>query len=159
MSRLPIRWPHLGSSWFHWPSRRCDRWILLHIGKSFGTWTQCLLSDTNNMTKMAFKKVSRFRILWPHLESRQFHEPRWSCERWILFHFQNSFGTWTRCLLTNTNNITKVAFKKVSRFRILRPRLRSSQCHGPRRSCDRWILFRIEDIFWDVNTMFIDQYK
>ena len=39
-----------------------------------------VLTDTNKMTKVAFKKVSRFRIFSPHLKSSQFHEPSRSCE-------------------------------------------------------------------------------
>ena len=145
--RFRIFSPHLKSSQFHEPSRSCECWILFHIENSFGTWTQSSLTDTNKMTKVAFKKVFRFRIFSPHLKSSQFHEPSRSCECWILFHIENSFGTWTQSSLTDTNKMTKVAFKKVFRFRIFSPHLRSSQFHEPSRSCECWILFHIENSF------------
>ena len=137
--RFRIFSPHLKSSQFHEPSRSCECWIIFHIENSFGTWTKSSLTDTNKMTKVASKKVFRFRILSPHLSSSQFHAPSRSCECWIWFHIENSFGAWTQSSLTDTNKMTKVAFKKVFRFRIFSPHLRSSWFHKPSRSCDRWI--------------------
>jgi hypothetical protein len=139
--------PHLRSSQFHEPSRSCDRWISFHIENSFGTWTQSSLTDTNKMTKVAFKKVFRFRIFSPHLTSSQFHEPSRSCECWIIFYIENFFGTWTQSSFTDTNNMTKVAFERVFRFRIFSPHLTSSQSNEPSRSCVCWILFHIENSF------------
>ena len=68
--------------------------------------------------KVAFKRASRFRIFLPHLKSSQFHEPSRSCDRWILFHIENSFWTWPQSSLTDTNKMTKMAFKEASRLRI-----------------------------------------
>jgi hypothetical protein len=51
------------------------------------------LNADNEMTKVALKEVFRYRISSAHLESSQFHEPRWSGERSILFQIENSFGT------------------------------------------------------------------
>ena len=137
----------LGSSQFHEPSRSCECWIIFHIENSFGTWTQSSLTDTNNMTKVAFRKVSRFRIFSLRLGSSQFYESSRSCECWILFHIKNSLGTWTQSSSTDTNNMTKVAFKQVFRFRICSPHLGSSQLHEPSRSCECRISFLITNSF------------
>jgi hypothetical protein len=51
------------------------------------------LNADNEMTKVAMKKVFRYRIFSAHLESSQFHEPRRSGERSMLFQIENSFGT------------------------------------------------------------------
>ena len=100
------------------------------------------------MTKVAFKKGFRFRIFSPHLKSSQFHEPSSSRDRRILFHIENSFGTWTQSSsLIDTNEMTKVAFQKASRFRICSPHLWPSQFHGPSPSRECWISFHIENSF------------
>jgi len=39
------------------------------VENSFGTWTQSSLNGNDQMTKVALKKVSRFRIFSTHLES------------------------------------------------------------------------------------------
>ena len=145
--RFRIFSPHLRPIQFHEPSRSCECWISFHIENSFETWTQSSLPDTNTLTKVAFKRVFRFRIFSPHLGSSQFHEPSRSCECWILFHIENFFGMWTQSPLTDTNELTKVAFKNMFRFRIFSPHLKMSQFHGPSRSCDRWILLLIENFF------------
>ena len=149
MSRFPIFSPHLKSSQSHGASWSCECWISFHIDNSFGTWTQSSLTDTNKMTKLAFKKVPRFRIVPPHLKSSQFHESSRSCECSILFHIENSFGTWirTQSSLTDTNKMTKVAFKKVFRSRIFSPHLKPSQFHESSGSCECWISFHIENSF------------
>ena len=145
--RFRILSPYLRSRQFHEPSRSCECWMPFFIENSFGTWTQSSFTDTNKTTKVAFKKVFRFRICWPHLRSRQFQEPSRSCEYWMSFHIENSFGTWTQSSFTDTNKTTKVAFKRVFRFRILSPHLRSSKFHEPSRSCECWISFHIENSF------------
>ena len=139
--------PHLRWSQFHEASRSCDRWILFHIEDSFGMRTQSSLTDTIQTTKVAFKQVFLFRILSPHRNWSQFHGPSRSCECWMSFTIEDSFGMRTQSSLTDTIQMTKVAFKKVFRFRILSPYLESSQFRRSTRSCDRWIWFHIENSF------------
>ena len=124
--RFRIFSPHLGSSLFHGLSRSCEGWIPFCTETSFGTWTQSSITDTNKMTKVAFKKVFRFRIFLPHLGLSQSHERSRSCEGWLISRIESFFGTWTQSSLICANEMTKVAFKKVFRFRIFSPRLRSS---------------------------------
>ena len=147
MSRFRIFSPRLKSSQFHEPSRSCECEMLFHIEDYFGTWTQSSFTDTNKVTKVAFKKVFRFQICSPHLKSSQFHEPSRSCECWVSLHLKDSFGTWTQSLKTDTNKMAKVPFKKEPRFRIVSPHLRSSQFHEPSRSCECRISLHIENSF------------
>ena len=66
-----------------------------HVAKG----TQSPLNDTNELTAVAMQKVLHFWIFSTHLEPSQFYKPRTpsrSCECWILFHIENSFGTWTQ---------------------------------------------------------------
>ena len=56
-----------------------------------------------------------------NLKSSRVHEPSRSCECWISLYIENSFGTWIQSPLTDTNKITKVAFKQVFHFWIVSP--------------------------------------
>ena len=145
--RFRVFSPHLKSSQFHQPRWGCDRWIWFHIENPFGTWTQSPLTDTNRITKVAFENVFRFRAFSPHLRSSQIHEPSRSCDRWIWFHIENSFETWTQSSLPDTKNMTKVAFENVFRFRAFPSHVKSSLFHKPSWGCNRWILFHIENPF------------
>ena len=138
--RFQIVLPHLGLSQLDEPSRGCEGWILFHT-ENFGTWTQSSLTDTHKMTNVAFRKVVHLQIVSPHLGLSRFHEPSQSCKGWISFYIENSFGAWTQSSSTDTNKMTKVAFKKMFRFRIVLPHLRSHQFHEPSWSCECWILF------------------
>ena len=144
--RFRICSPHLRSGQFHEPSRRNECWISFDTENSSGTWTQRVhWPIRKGWLRWLSKKVFRFRICSLQLGSRQSHEPSRSCECWILFHNEDSSGTWTQGSFTDTKKVTKVAFKKVFRFRIVSPHLGSSQSHEPSRSCECWIIFHIEN--------------
>ena len=145
--RFQILSPRLWSSGVCEPSLSCECWILFHIGHSLGTWAQSSLTDTNKITKMTFKTLFRFQNVSPHLRSSQFHEPSRSCKCWISFHTDDSLRTWIQSSFTDTNKMTKVAFKKLFRFRICSPHLRSCQFHEPSRACECWISFHIANSF------------
>ena len=99
----------------------------------------------HKMTKVALKKVFRFRVSSTHLDSGWFHEPSRSCERLTLFHIENSIGTRTQSSLNGNNEMTKVVLTKVFRFRVSSTHLDSGWFHGPSRSCERLTLFHIEN--------------
>ena len=92
------------------------------------------LNVASQLTKVALKKVSSFRIFSTHPESNQFHEPLRSCERSVPPHIENPFGAQTQSSLNVTSKSTKVALKKVFRFRIFSTHLESSQFHERRQS-------------------------
>ena len=106
--------PHLRPSRFHQPSQSCECWISFHVENSFGTWTQSSLTNTKEMTKVAFKRrcAASGSLSSSHLRSSQFHGPSRNREWWISFHIEDSFGMWTQSSLTDTNKMTKVAFNK-----------------------------------------------